>query len=145
VVFYYPEMGGWFLEKDNFVPADPLKTPEHIAPLWYFTPFYAILRAVPDKFLGVMLMGAAIAVLFIVPWLDRSPVKSIRYRGPIYKVSLALFVVSFIGLGYLGTVAATPTATVFSRLFSFIYFAFFLLMPIYTRIDKTKPPPDRIK
>ena len=144
VVFYYPEMGGWFLEKDNFIPADPLKTPEHITPLWYFTPFYAILRAVPDKFLGVMLMGASIAVLFIVPWLDRSPVKSIRYRGVYYKTALALFVVSFIALGYLGTVAATPTATVFSQIFTIIYFAFFLAMPFYTRIDRTKPPPDRV-
>ncbi|KPJ91991.1 MAG: hypothetical protein AMJ55_10530 [Gammaproteobacteria bacterium SG8_15] len=90
-------------------------------------------------------MGAAIAVLFAVPWLDRSPVKSIRYRGPIYKIALALFVVSFIALGYLGTVAATPTATVFSRLCTIIYFAFFLLMPVYTRLDKTKPPPDRVR
>ena len=144
VVFYFPEMGGWFLEKDNFIPADPLKTPEHITPLWYFTPFYAILRAVPDKFLGVMLMGASIAVLFVVPWLDRSPVKSIRYRGLYYKIALALFVISFIALGYLGTVAATPTATVFSRICSFIYFAFFVFMPIYTRLDKTKAPPDRV-
>jgi len=144
VVFYYPEMGGWFLEKDNFVPADPLKTPEHITPLWYFTPFYAILRAVPDKFLGVMCMGASIAVLFVLPWLDRSPVKSIRYRGPIFKVALAIFVISFIALGYLGTVAATPIATNFSRLFSVLYFAFFLLMPYYSKIDKTKQPPDRV-
>ena len=144
VVFYAPEMGGWFLEKDNFVPADPLKTPEHIAPLWYFTPFYAILRAVPDKFLGVMFMGAAIVVLFLLPWLDRSPVKSIRYRGPIFKSALALFVVSFIGLGYLGTVAATPTATIFSRILTFIYFAFFLAMPFYTKMDKDKTPPERI-
>jgi ubiquinol-cytochrome c reductase cytochrome b subunit len=144
VVFYYPEMGGWFLEKDNFVPADPLKTPEHITPLWYFTPFYAILRAVPDKFLGVMLMGAAIAVLFVVPWLDRGPVKSIRYRGIIYKVALAVFIISFVGLAYLGTVPATPVATVFSRLFSILYFLFFILMPFYTKWDKTKPLPDRV-
>jgi ubiquinol-cytochrome c reductase cytochrome b subunit len=144
VLFYSPEMGGWFLEKDNFVPADPLKTPEHIAPLWYFTPFYAILRAVPDKFLGVMAMGASIGVLFILPWLDRSPVKSIRQRGKIFKAALTTFVVSFIGLAYLGTVAATPTATLFSRIFSILYFAFFLLMPFYTRLDKVKPIPDRV-
>ena len=137
-------MGGWFLEKDNFVPADPLKTPEHIAPLWYFTPFYAILRAVPDKFLGVMAMGAAIVVLFILPWLDRSPVKSIRYKGPIFKVALIIFVISFIGLAYLGTVPATPVATIFSRIFSILYFAFFLLMPIYSKKDKTKLPPERV-
>ncbi len=144
VLFYAPEMGGWFLEKDNFVPADPLKTPEHIAPLWYFTPFYAILRAVPDKFLGVMAMGASIAVLFALPWLDRSPVKSIRQRGWIFKGALATFVVSFVGLAYLGTVAATPTATLFSRIFSVLYFAFFLLMPFYSKFDKTKPVPERV-
>jgi ubiquinol-cytochrome c reductase cytochrome b subunit len=144
VIFYTPEMGGWFLEKDNFIPADSLKTPEHIVPLWYFTPFYAILRAVPDKFLGVMCMGAAIFVLFILPWLDQSPVKSIRYKGPIFKTALLIFIISFIGLGYLGTVAATPVATAFSRIFTILYFAFFLLMPYYSRIDKVKTPPERL-
>ncbi|VAX03081.1 Ubiquinol-cytochrome C reductase, cytochrome B subunit, partial [hydrothermal vent metagenome] len=144
VIFYAPEMGGWFLEKDNFVPADPLKTPEHIAPLWYFTPFYAILRAVPDKFLGVVAMGASIVVLFLLPWLDRSPVRSIRYRGTWFKLALSVFVVSFVGLAYLGTVAATPLATLFSRIFSVLYFAFFLLMPIYSKWDKTKPLPERV-
>jgi ubiquinol-cytochrome c reductase cytochrome b subunit len=143
-IFYAPEMGGWFLEKDNFVPANPLKTPEHIAPLWYFTPFYAILRAVPDKFLGVMAMGASIGVLFILPWLDRSPVSSIRYRGPIFKTALATFTISFIALAYLGTVNATTTATMFSRIFSVLYFAFFLLMPFYSKMDKTTQPPDRV-
>ncbi len=144
VVFYAPEMGGYALEKDNFTPADPLKTPEHIAPVWYFTPFYAILRAVPDKFIGVLAMGAAIAVLFLLPWLDRSPVKSIRQRGMVFKTALTIFVVSFISLAYLGTVAATPAATLFSRIFSILYFAFFLLMPIYSRWDKTKPVPERV-
>jgi ubiquinol-cytochrome c reductase cytochrome b subunit len=144
VIFYAPEMGGWFLEKDNFVPADPLKTPEHIAPLWYFTPFYAILRAVPDKFLGVLAMGASIVMLFLLPWLDRGPVKSIRYRGIVFKSALATFVVSFVGLAYLGTVAATPVATLFSRIFSVLYFAFFLLMPFYSKLDKTKPVPERV-
>ncbi len=144
VIFYAPEMGGWFLEKDNFVPADPLKTPEHIAPLWYFTPFYAILRAVPDKFLGVVAMGASMVVLFLLPWLDRSPVRSIRYRGTWFKLALSVFVVSFVGLAYLGTVAATPLATLFSRIFSVLYFAFFLLMPIYSKWDKTKPLPERV-
>jgi len=144
VIFYVPEMGGWFLEKDNFSPADPLKTPEHIVPLWYFTPFYAILRAVPDKFMGVMGMGAAIAVLFMLPWLDRSPVKSIRYRGWLFKLALAIFVVSFVALGYLGTQPATPLRTNFARLFSVLYFAFFLLMPFYSRLDKTKPVPERV-
>ncbi len=144
VVFYLPEMKGWFLERDNFVPANPLKTPEHIAPLWYFTPFYAILRAVPDKFLGVLAMGASIALLFLLPWLDRSPVRSIRYKGWIFKAALAVFIVSFIGLGYLGTVPATPVATWFSRLFSVLYFVFFLAMPFYSKWDKCKQPPERV-
>lgn len=144
VVFFIPEMGGWFLESNNFIPADPLKTPVHIVPLWYFTPFYAILRAVPDKFWGVMSMGAAIIVLFLLPWLDRSPVKSIRYRGWLFKAAVAVFAVSFIVLGYLGTQPPTPTLTMFARVFSLLYFAFFLLMPIYTKIDKTSPVPERV-
>ncbi len=144
VVFFLPEFGGWFLEPDNFLPADPLKTPEHIVPLWYFTPFYAILRAVPDKFGGVLAMGAAIFVLFLLPWLDRSPVKSVRYRGPLFKIALTIFAVSFVALGYLGTQPATPVLTTFSRLFSILYFLFLLLMPIYTKLDKTKPVPERV-
>lgn len=144
VVFFMPEMGGWFLEKDNFIPADPLKTPEHIVPLWYFTPFYAILRAVPDKFLGVVAMGAAIAMLFVLPWLDRSPVKSIRYKGILFKAALTIFVISFIALGWLGTQPATDTYTLLARVFTFLYFAFFILMPIYSSIDKTKPEPERV-
>ena len=137
-------MGGYFLEHANFIPADPLKTPEHIAPLWYFTPFYAILRAVPDKFAGVIGMGGAIVVLFLLPWLDRSPIRSIRYRGGLYKKALLLFVISFLALGYLGTQPATPVATTFARLFTVIYFAFFLLMPLYTRWEKSKPLPTRV-
>ncbi len=144
VMFFIPEFGGWFLEPDNFIPADPLKTPEHIVPLWYFTPFYAILRAVPDKFGGVLLMGAAIVILFLVPWLDRSPVKSIRYRGPLFKIALTLFVVSFIGLGYIGTEPPTRVLSAFGRIFTAIYFLFFLLMPIYTKIERTKPEPERV-
>ncbi|MGR8929747.1 MAG: cytochrome b [Gammaproteobacteria bacterium] len=144
VIFYMPEMGGYFLEHANFIPADPLKTPEHIAPVWYFTPFYAILRAVPDKFAGVIAMGGAIVVLFMLPWLDRSPVKSIRYRGGIFKKALLLFVIAFVGLGYLGTQPATPVATTIARVFTAIYFGFFLLMPLYTRWEKTKPVPDRL-
>ncbi len=144
VIFYAPDMGGYFLEHDNFVPADPLKTPEHIAPVWYFTPYYAILRAVPDKFAGVIAMGAAVFVLFLLPWLDRSPVKSIRYRGGIYKKALFLFVISFLALGYLGTQPATDTAILMTRIFTVIYFAFFLLMPIYTRWEKVKPVPKRL-
>ncbi len=148
IVFFAPEMGGYFLEANNFVPADPLKTPEHIAPLWYFTPFYAILRAVPplfgSQFPGVVAMGLSIVLLFFLPWLDRSKVKSIRYRGPIYKIALALFIVAFVGLGYLGLLPATPIATIFAQVFSVIYFLFFLLMPWYTSIDKTKPEPERV-
>lgn len=144
ILFYMPEMGGWFLEKDNFIPADPLQTPEHIVPLWYFTPFYAILRAVPDKLFGVMAMGGAIVVLFLIPWLDRSPVKSIRYRGPLFRIALVIFTISFISLGYLGTQPATGLYTSLAQVFSVLYFSFFLFMPFYTALDKDKPVPDRV-
>ncbi len=151
VVFYAPEMGGFFLEHPNFEPADPLKTPEHIAPVWYFTPFYAILRAVTidigpldSKVLGVMAMGAATVIFFALPWLDRSPVKSIRYRGPLFKGALAIFVVCFFILGYLGTQPATAGRTTVAQICSVLYFLFFLLMPIYTKLDKTKPVPERV-
>lgn len=144
VIFFAPEVGGYFLEHANFIPADPMKTPEHIAPVWYMTPFYAILRAIPDKLMGVIAMGAAILILFFLPWLDKSKVKSIRYRGPIYKLALTLFLISFIVLGYLGTVTVTPLATLLAQIFAIVYFAFFILMPIYTRIDRCKPVPDRI-
>ena len=144
VVFFAPEFGGWFLEANNFIPANPLVTPEHIVPVWYFTPFYAILRAVPDKLTGVLLMGAATNILFLLPWLDRSPVKSIRYRGPIFKTALTLFVISFISLGYLGTQNPTTVTTWMARGFSVIYFGFFLLMPFYSKMDSTKPVPDRV-
>jgi ubiquinol-cytochrome c reductase cytochrome b subunit len=144
VVFFAPEFGGWFLEHNNFVPANPLATPEHIVPVWYFTPFYAILRAIPDKLFGVIAMFAAVLVLFFLPWLDRSPVKSIRYRGIIYKSALVVFVVSFIALGYLGTQSPTPTLVFLAQLFSILYFAFFIFMPIYTKMDKTKQVPERV-
>lgn len=144
VIFYAPELGGWFLEHDNFVKADPLQTPEHIKPVWYFTPFYAILRAIPDKLGGVIAMGAAIFVLFLVPWLDRSPVRSIRYRGPLSKIAITLFVISFLGLGYIGASPGTATLKLMAQILSVIYFLFFLLMPIYTRYDSTKPVPERV-
>ena len=144
VVFFQPEMGGYFLEANNFVPADPLKTPEHIAPVWYFTPFYAILRAVPSQFGGVVAMGAATLLFFFLPWLDRSPVKSIRYRGWKYKTALGLFTVSFLALGWLGLQPATTTYTWMARVFSLIYFLFFLLMPFYTASDNDKPVPERV-
>lgn len=144
VIFFFPEMNGYFLEHANFSPANPMVTPEHIAPVWYMTPFYSILRAVPDKFFGVIAMGAAVAILFVIPWLDRSPVKSMRYKGWLSRSALAIFVVSFIGLGYLGTVPVTPGRQIMSQLLSVIYFAFFILMPFYTRMEKTKPVPERV-
>ena len=144
IVFFAPEMGGWFLERDNFVPANSLVTPEHIVPLWYFTPFYSILRAVPDKFGGVMAMGASIFVLFLLPWLDRSPVKSIRYKGLVSKIAVAIFAVSFIALGYLGTQPPTPVLSWFARLFSLLYFGFFLLLPFYPAWERCKPVPERV-
>jgi len=144
VVFFAPEMGGLFLEHANFEPANSLQTPEHIAPVWYFTPFYAILRAVPNKLIGVMLMGLAVLLPFFLPWLDRCRVKSIRYRGGIYKFALAVFAVSFLVLGYLGLMPVTDTYTNLSRVFTTTYFAFFLLMPFYTARERTKPVPDRV-
>ncbi len=144
IVFFWPEMNGYFLEHNNFIPANPSVTPEHIAPVWYFTPFYAILRAIPDKLFGVIAMGAAVLILFLLPWLDRNPVKSIRYRGTLYKWILGIFIVSFLALGWLGMQPPTPAYTMFSRIFTVIYFAFFLLMPIYSKLDKTKPVPDRV-
>ncbi|MFT6121950.1 MAG: ubiquinol-cytochrome c reductase cytochrome b subunit [Oleiphilaceae bacterium] len=144
VVFFFPEMGGYFIEKPNFEPANPLKTPDHIAPVWYFTPYYAMLRAVPDAFLGVVVMGAAIAILFVLPWLDRSPVKSIRYKGVFSKVALFSLVVSFVVLGYLGVVVATPERTMLARILTAVYFGFFLLMPWYSKFEKTKPVPKRV-
>ena len=144
VVFFAPEMGGFFLEPPNFEPADPLKTPQHIAPVWYMTPYYAILRAIPDKLMGVLAMFASIGVWFFMPWLDRCEVKSIRYRGYLYKGALALFVVSFLILGYLGSQPPSDRLVLLARVCSVIYFLFFLLMPIYTSLDKVKTVPERV-
>ena len=150
IIFFAPEMGGYFIEDNNFIPADPFKTPAHIAPVWYFTPFYAILRAVPSfagtQVWGVIAMGVAVVVLFFLPWIDKGQVKSIRYRGPIYKAALALFVISFVGLGWLGMQPATPLYTKFAQILSLVYFAFFFLMPWYTKLDnaKCKPEPERV-
>jgi ubiquinol-cytochrome c reductase cytochrome b subunit len=144
VLFFAPEMGGYFLEHANFEPADPLRTPEHIAPVWYFTPYYAILRAVPSKLFGVILMGAAVLAFFFLPWLDRAKVKSVRYRGWIFKTFLIAFAISFIALGYLGLQPATRVYTNAARVFGLVYFAFFILMPWYTKIDQTKPTPERV-
>lgn len=151
VVFYFPDGGGYFLEKPNFEMADPLKTPDHIAPVWYYTPFYAMLRAatypllgLDAKFWGFVVMAGAIVVPAVLPWLDRSPVKSIRYKGMWSKVMLGLFVISFVVLGYLGTIAPSPAATALAQVGTIIYFAYFVLMPWYTRIEKTKPEPERV-
>jgi ubiquinol-cytochrome c reductase cytochrome b subunit len=163
IVFFMPEMGGYFLEHNNFIPADPLKTPAHIAPVWYFTPFYAMLRAVPSmfgsQFPGVAVMGAATMILFALPWLDRGKVKSVRYRGPMYKAWLWAFVVSFLILGYLGVVPTTvwgqfpkgvpaiggdDVATWAARILTVVYFLFFILMPWYTKNDKELPEPERV-
>jgi len=191
IVFFAPEMGGYFLEYNNFIPADPMVTPSHIAPVWYFTPFYSMLRATNDdlkwvimfgvvagellwlirshahvllklvtfigasllvvaiyfldaQLWGVVLMGLGTMIMFLLPWLDRSPVKSIRYKGPIFKSALALFVISFLVLGYLGMLAPTEAGTIMSQIFTIIYFLFFILMPWYSKIDKCKPEPERV-
>ena len=190
VVFFAPEVGGYFLEHNNFIPADSLKTPSHIAPVWYFTPFYSILRATTESMMpwlaafvalvavltalsvrsrvaklaalgiaavlivgfftldakvwGVVLMGVSVLVFLALPWLDKSPVRSIRYKGPIFKVMLTLFVIAFVVLGYLGIQPPTPGGTLVSQIFLFVYFAFFLLMPWYTAIDSHKPEPKRV-
>jgi ubiquinol-cytochrome c reductase cytochrome b subunit len=148
IIFFIPEMGGFFLEPPNFDPADPLKTPPHIAPVWYFTPFYAILRAVPSfagtQVWGVLAMGAAIVMLFFLPWLDRSPVKSIRYRGFLFKLVLAAFVISFLILGYLGALPTTPERTTLAQICSIIYFGFFFVLPILPAFETTKPVPERV-
>jgi ubiquinol-cytochrome c reductase cytochrome b subunit len=158
VVFFLPEVGGYFLEYNNFIPADPMKTPPHIAPVWYFTPYYAMLRAVPamfgSQFPGVIVMGAGVVIFFLLPWLDRGKVKSIRYRGPLFRGWLYVFIVSFVILGWLGVkptdflgkVGSTDLewATLLARIFTIVYFLFFLLMPFYTAIDREQPEPDRV-
>jgi ubiquinol-cytochrome c reductase cytochrome b subunit len=160
ILFFAPEMGGYFLEANNFIPADPLKTPAHIAPVWYFTPYYSILRAVPpilnSQFPGVAAMGLSVAIFALLPWLDKGQVKSIRYRGTLYKQWLTAFVVSFLILGYLGTepsnvwgqfgswAGGADRATVVARIFTVVYFSFFILMPWYTKKDNTLPVPERV-
>jgi ubiquinol-cytochrome c reductase cytochrome b subunit len=144
VVFFVPTFGGLFLEKPNFEPANPLSTPLHIAPVWYFTPFYAILRAVPDQQLGALLMAASLAFFMFLPWLDRSPVRSTRYRPLRWKIWLAIFVVSFVALGYLGLRPAEGLYVIATRIFTVLYFAFFILMPFYTRGESSSRVPDRV-
>jgi ubiquinol-cytochrome c reductase cytochrome b subunit len=164
IVFYLPEMGGYFLEANNFIPANPLVTPAHIAPVWYFTPYYSILRAVPpimnSQFPGVAAMGLSVIIFAFLPWLDRSEVRSIRYKGILFKRWIALFVTSFIVLGYLGTepsnvwgqfssaipfIGGVDKATIAARIFTVTYFSFFVLMPYYSKRDKTKPVPSRVQ
>ncbi len=148
IIFFEPTAGGWFLEHDNFSPANPLVTPEHIKPVWYFTPYYAMLRAVPSflgtQVWGVIVMGAATLILFLVPWLDRSPVKSIRYRPLLAKVMVASFAFVFLALMWLGTQPAEGNKTIAARIFTFLYFAFFIAMPLWTRMGTFKPVPDRV-
>jgi ubiquinol-cytochrome c reductase cytochrome b subunit len=144
VVFFVPTFGGLFLEAPNFEPANPLSTPEHIAPSWYFTPFYAILRAMPNPGLGAFAMAMSLVVLIVLPWLDRSPVKSTRYRPLRWKIALAVFVISFVALGYLGLQPADGLYVLLARLFTGTYFAFFILMPFYTRGESTSRVPERV-
>lgn len=189
VVFFAPEVGGYFLEANNFIPADPLKTPLHIAPVWYFTPFYSMLRATTDlminafvvvvalggiagllvgkgkwkviaivaavvaavllktfdaKFWGVVVMGGAVVILFFLPWLDHSPVKSIRYRPTWHKWLYGVFVVYFFVLGYLGIQPPSAVGTLVAQIGTFFYFGFFVLMPVWSRIGEFKPVPERV-
>lgn len=144
IVFYMPKMGGYFLEHDNFIPANPLQTPAEISPVWYMTPFYAMLRAIPNKFFGLLTMAAGIAIMFVLPWLDRSRVRSVRYKGTASKIAIVIFVISFTGLGYLGSEPVSHLYTLLARIFTVAYFAFFLLMPFYTLFENTKPVPERV-
>ncbi|WP_033138183.1 cytochrome b [Aeromonas finlandensis] len=144
IIFFKPDMWGYFLEKPNFEVANGLKTPAHIAPVWYFTPFYAILRAVPDKLLGVIMMGLSIVVLFLLPWLDRCKVRSVRYRSALHKLNIAQFVVCFIILGILGVLPSTPTLTLIAQICTLGYFGFFVLLFFYSKNESTKPLPERV-
>lgn len=144
ILFFMPTFGGLFIEPDNFVMANPMVTPPEISPVWYMTPFYAMLRAVPNKLMGVCTMAAALAIMFVLPWLDRSPVRSIRYKGMLSKIGIMVFVISFCGLGYLGHEPVSTLHTLFARLLTICYFGFFLLMPFYTRMEQTKPLPERV-
>jgi ubiquinol-cytochrome c reductase cytochrome b subunit len=144
IMFFEPTMGGLFLEPDNAKIANALVTPDEIAPVWYMTPFYAMLRAIPNKFMGLVVMAAAIAIMFVLPWLDRSRVRSIRYKGIYSKIAIVVFVISFTGLGYLGHVGVSPLRTAMSQILTLAYFGFFLLMPFYTRMETTKRLPERV-
>jgi ubiquinol-cytochrome c reductase cytochrome b subunit len=149
IIFFAPTFGGWFLEHDNFTEANPLVTPQHIKPVWYFTPYYAMLRVVPSflgiKLWGVLVMFGAIVLLFLVPWLDKSKVKSYRYRGKLSWLMLGMFVVSFLWLMKIGAGPGTdPVETIIGRVLTFLYYAFFITMPLWTKLDRTKPVPERV-
>ncbi len=144
IVFYAPTLGGLFLESANFEGANPISTPPDITPVWYFTPFYAILRAIPDQRLGALAMLLAIVAFFLLPWLDRSPVKSIRYKGWMSKLALTIFVISFVGLGFLGMRPPEGAYVVMGRLFAALYFLFWATMPLWSKADPVKPVPERV-
>jgi len=147
ILFFEPTVGGWFLEHDNFVEANRLVTPEHIKPVWYYTPFYAMLRVVPDKLLGVLTMFGAIIVLFFLPWLDRGKVKSWRYRGTGFRAALFVLGICFVWLGKIGAGPGTdPVETIIGRVLTVLYFGFFIFLWAYTYFgwEKTKPVPDRV-
>ena len=148
IIFFAPTFGGWFLEHDNFTEANRLVTPEHIKPVWYFTPYYAMLRVIPSffgiKLWGVLVMFGAIVLLFLVPWLDRAPVRALRHRSFVAKTMVALFAVSFILLGWLGAVPPTDGKTLLAQALTFFYFAFFIAMPFWSRIGPFKAVPDRV-
>ena len=143
-VFFAPEMGGYFLEVDNFEPANALQTPEHIVPAWYLTPYYAILRAIPNKLMGVIVLASSVLFFLFLPWLDKCKVKSIRYRGWQYKLALSSFTISFLALGYLGMQPASGIYVILARFFTVVYFIFFIMMAFYTRLEKTKLVPERV-
>ena len=151
VVFFFPDGGGYLLEKPNFEPANPLKTPEHIAPVWYYGPYYAMLRATTIEFIfnsktwGMIAMGGAIVILFLVPWLDRNPVKSFRYRGWVSRIALAVFVVDFLVLGYLGTQPGSNLKTAIAQIGTVYYFFYFAgVLPFAHLFEKAKPVPERV-
>jgi len=160
IIFFQPTVGGWFLENDNFIPANNLVTPAEIKPVWYFTPYYAILRVIPSKGLGVLMLLLAVLAPFLIPWLDRGTVKSIRYRGRGFKIALGVFAVAFFFLGTIGAGKTTEwipelfganadltfIENTFGRLLTAIYFGFFIFLWVYTRFgyEKTKPVPERV-
>ena len=144
IVFFVPEMHGYFLEANNFIPADPLLTPSHIQPLWYLAPFYGVLCVIPNKSLGILIMGGVLFMLFMLPWLDRNPVRSMRYRGYYSRFALATFILSFSSLSYISTTVLTPNKIIFVQILLINYFLFFLLMPFYTKYEKNKSLPQSL-